>query len=412
MYRVAFFMYFCTTNKRIMKRQRIQQALLQRKTVEGVIFIVVFFAGFTYVGNIMGLSNMLNTIMNTAHDLLLQTVFYLMGVVVLSGALSKLFHEFGVVRILEFIFGRLMKPLFRLPGVAVLGAIMAFLSDNPAVLTLAQDKNFTRYFHKYQLLSFINYGTAFGMGLIVVVFMLGKGYAVEPVLGLLGAVVGCAVSTRLFQRMLLNMDSSYAEMMPDCEQQEQRTHEQHRADMIQAKESVFIRFLNALLDGGKSGVELGLAIIPGVIIISTAVFLLTFGPGEVGVYDGSPYQGIQLLPRLAGKINFIFDWLFGFKNAELVAFPITSLGAVGAALGQVPHFMAEGLLDGNAVAVFTAMGISWSGFFSTYSAIFDAIGYRQLTSKAIMVHLLCGLLAGVCSHLLYMLYAWVVSCFV
>lgn len=394
-----------------MNRKRIQQALLQRKTIEGVVFIVLFFAIFTYIGNIMGLSNMLNTIMNTAHDLLLQTVFYLMGVVVLSGALSKLFHEFGVVRILEFLFGPLMKPLFRLPGVAVLGAIMAFLSDNPAVLTLAQDRNFSRYFRKYQLLSFINYGTAFGMGLIVFVFMLGKGYAVEPLLGMLGAVGGCIISTRLFQHMLLGMDSTFNEMMPayEGESNEIRTHEQHRADMIQAKESVFIRFLNALLDGGKSGVELGLAIIPGVIIISTAVFLLTFGAGESGVYDGSPYQGIQLLPRLAGKINFIFEWLFGFKNAELVAFPITSLGAVGAALGQVPRFMAEGLLDGNAVAVFTAMGISWSGFFSTYSAIFDAIGYRQLTSKAILVHLLCGLLAGVFAHLIYMLYAWLVD---
>lgn len=394
-----------------MNRKRIQQALLQRKTVEGVVFIVLFFAVFTYIGNRMGLSNMLNTIMNTAHDLLLQTVFYLMGVVVLSGALSKLFHEFGVVRILEFLFGPLMKPLFRLPGVAVLGAIMAFLSDNPAVLTLAQDRNFSRYFRKYQLLSFINFGTAFGMGLIVVVFMLGKGYAVEPLLGMVGAVVGCVISTRLFQKMLLKMDGGYNEMMPINEEAlaEQRTHEQHRADMIQAKESVFIRFLNALLDGGKSGVELGLAIIPGVIIISTAVFLLTFGPGEGGIYDGSSYQGIQLLPRMAGKINFIFDWLFGFKNAELVAFPITSLGAVGAALGQVPRFMAEGLLDGNAVAVFTAMGISWSGFFSTYSAIFDAIGYRQLTSKAIVVHLLCGLLAGVFAHLIYMLYAYVLG---
>lgn len=384
-----------------------QQALLQRQTVEGVVFILLFFTVFTYIGHIMGLSNMLNTIMNTAHDLLLQTVFYLMGVVVLSGALSKLFTEFGVVRILQFLFGPLMRPLFRLPGVAVLGSIMAFLSDNPAVLTLARDPNYNKYFRKYELLSFVNYGTAFGMGLIVFMFMLGKGYAAEPFIGLLGALGGCVVSTRLFQYMILRDDPAYGDMMPRPEQPAvpAANHESRRTRMIQARESIFIRFLNALLDGGKSGVELGLAIIPGVIIISTAVFLLTFGPGEGGVYDGSAYQGIQLLPRMAGKINFIFDWLFGFKNAELVAFPITSLGAVGAALGQVPRFIAEGLLDGNAVAVFTAMGISWSGFFSTYSAIFDAIGYRQLTSKAITVHLLCGLLAGVFAHLLHLLYA-------
>ena len=175
--------------------------------------------------------------------------------------------------------------------------------------------------------------------------------------------------------------------------------------MLQAKESTFIRFLNALLDGGKNGVELGLAIIPGVIIISTAVFILTFGPGPSGVYDGSPYQGIALLPDLAGRINFIFDWLFGFKHPELVAFPITSLGTVGAALGQVPLFISQGFLDGNTVTVFTAMGISWSGFLSTYSAIFDAIGYRQLTSQAMLIHLVSGLVAGVFAHWLYLLYA-------
>lgn len=390
-----------------MNRKRLKEALLQRKTAEGFIFIIVFLGVFTYIGHIMGVSNMLNTIMNTAHDLLLQTVFYLMGVVVLSGALSRLFIEFGVVRIMEFLFGRLMKPLFGLPGVAVLGAIMPFLSDNPAVLTLAKDRKFSSYFKKYQFVSFINFGTAFGMGLIVLVFMLGKGFAVEPLLGVMGAILGCIISTRLFQRILIKKDPSFLEKMPPYidENQVLRTHEEQRARVLQAKESTFIRFLNALLDGGKNGVELGLAIIPGVIIISTAVFILTFGPGPSGVYDGSPYQGIALLPDLAGRINFVFDWLFGFKHPELVAFPITSLGTVGAALGQVPLFITQGFLDGNAVAVFTAMGISWSGFLSTYSAIFDAIGYRQLTSKAMGVHLLSGLIAGVFAHWIYLLYA-------
>lgn len=390
-----------------MNRKRLKEALLQRKTAEGFIFIIVFLGVFTYIGHIMGVSNMLNTIMNTAHDLLLQTVFYLMGVVVLSGALSRLFIEFGVVRIMEFLFGRLMKPLFGLPGVAVLGAIMPFLSDNPAVLTLAKDRKFSSYFKKYQFVSFINFGTAFGMGLIVLVFMLGKGFAVEPLLGVMGAILGCIISTRLFQRILIKKDPSFLEKMPPYidENQVSRTHEEQRARVLQAKESTFIRFLNALLDGGKNGVELGLAIIPGVIIISTAVFILTFGPGPSGVYDGSPYQGIALLPDLAGRINFVFDWLFGFKHPELVAFPITSLGTVGAALGQVPLFITQGFLDGNAVAVFTAMGISWSGFLSTYSAIFDAIGYRQLTSKAMGVHLLSGLIAGVFAHWIYLLYA-------
>ncbi len=393
----------------MISRQRLKEVTFQRKTIEGICFILVFFAVFGYVSNRMGLSNMLNTIMNTAHDLLLNTVFYLMGVVVLSGALSKLLNEFGVVRILQFLFGGLMKPLVRLPGISVLGALMSFLSDNPAVLTLAQDASFSRFFKKYQLISFINFGTAFGMGLIVVMFMLGKGFAVEPLIGLAGATFASCITTVGMQRYLLHVDPSLNQMMPDplsC--MEPRTHEEAAQQLREHKESIFIRFLNAILDGGKTGVDLGLAIIPGVIIISTAVFLFTFGAGETG-YTGEAYQGVEILPRLAGKVDWLFDWLFGFKDPELMAFPITSLGAVGAALGQIPRFLEEGLLEGsngaNAIAVFTAMGISWSGFFSTYSAIFDAMGWRKWTSPAMLIHLVCGLLAGVLAHWLYVAFS-------
>lgn len=393
--------------------KKLKRAVMQRQTVEGVCFLLLFGTLFTYIGDRMGVGNMLNTIMNTAHDLLLNTVFYLMGVVVLSGAVSKLFQEFGVVRILQFVFGPMMKPLFRLPGVAVLGALMAFLSDNPTVLTLAQDGNFSRFFRRYQLISFINYGTAFGMGLVVVVFMLGKGYALEPMLGLVAAALASIVTTLLFQRLLLHADPSLSEMMPDPTLTEpRRTHEKKLEQLKQHNESIFIRFLNAILDGGKSGVQLGLSIIPGVIIISTAVFVLTFGAGADGIYTGDAYQGVEILPRLAGKVGFIFDWLFGIKSPELMAFPVTSLGAVGAALGQLPRFMEEGLMNGvdgqNAVVVFTAMGISWSGFLSVYSAIFDAMGWRQWTSKAMLVHLLCGILAGVFAHWIFMLYLYII----
>ena len=130
--------------------------------------------------------------------------------------------------------------------------------------------------------------------------------------------------------------------------------------------------------------------------------MLTFGAGENG-YDGSAYQGVALLPFLAGKIDFIFEWLFGFHNPELVAFPITSLGAVGAALGLVPKFQASGLLDGNAIAVFTAMGMCWSGFLSTHTAMLDSLGFRKLTSKAILSHTVGGLVAGIAAHWAYVL---------
>ena len=167
---------------------------------------------------------------------------------------------------------------------------------------------------------------------------------------------------------------------------------------------MFTRILNSLLDGGKTGVDVGLSIIPGVLIISTLVMLLTFGTGDNGVYDGAAYEGIEFLPWLFGKINFIFDWLFGFGDPALMAFPITSLGAVGAALSLVPEFAAQNIIDGNAIAVFTAIGMCWSGYLSTHTAMLDALGYRKLTSKAILAHTVGGLVAAISAHLLFTLY--------
>ena len=73
----------------------------KRSTIEAIIFLAVLIAVFWALGSRMGGGNMLKTMMNTAHDLLLNTVFYLMGITVLTGALSKLMAEFGVVNLLE-----------------------------------------------------------------------------------------------------------------------------------------------------------------------------------------------------------------------------------------------------------------------------------------------------------------------
>lgn len=368
---------------------------LTKRRIEAGVFLIVFFAFFGGMGHVMGVPNMMNTLMNTSHDLLLNTVFYLMGITVLTGALSKLFVEFGVVRLLEVLLRPLMKPLYNLPGVAALGGVMTFLSDNPAIISLSKDANFSHYFKKYQLISLTNFGTAFGMGLVVIVFMAGRGYASAALVGLIGSFAGSIVSTRLMQRSLLKH-------YPELNDEIKGGDEQQIS--FKSEGNTFLRVLNALLDGGKTGVDLGLAIIPGVLIISSVVMMLTFGAGENG-YDGSAYQGIGLLPLLAGKINFVFEWLFGFTNPELVAFPITSLGAVGAALGLIPKFQAAGLIDGNAIAVFTAMGMCWSGYLSTHTAMMDSLGYRKLTSNAIIAHTFGGLVAGITAHWAYVLFA-------
>ena len=174
-----------------------------KKYLGGIICLVIVIGIFGGIGSVMGLPNMLNTIMKTAHDLLLNTVFYLMAICVITGALGRIFVEFGVVGLLERILRPLMKPLFNLPGVASLGAVMTFLSDNPAIISLAKDKRFSTYFRKYQFISLTNFGTAFGMGLLVIVFMVSQGFFVEPFIGLAGAVFGCITSTRLMQRFIV-----------------------------------------------------------------------------------------------------------------------------------------------------------------------------------------------------------------
>ena len=369
---------------------------------DGIPCLVIVFGLFTFIGMQMGVPQMLNTIMKTAHDLLLITCFYLMAICVITGAFGKIFVEFGVVKLLERLLRPLMRPLFNLPGVASLGAVMTFLSDNPAIISLSQDKRFSSYFKKYLYISLPNFGTAFGMGLLVIVFMVGQGFYAEPFIGLFGAFAGCIVSTRLMQRFVVKAYPQYLE--ENAIEGSPKFAATDDEEVVEEK-SMFIRILNSLLDGGRTGVDVGMAIIPGVLRISTLVMILTFGSGADGVYNGEAYEGIELLPFLASKINFVFEWLFGFQDPHLVAFPITALGAVGAALGLVPSFVAEGWADGNAIAVFTAIGMCWSGYLSTHTAMLDSLGYRELTSKAILAHTIGGLVAAIVAHWIFMLYS-------
>lgn len=369
---------------------------LELRRIEAGIFLLIFFGFFGLLGSRMGTANLLNTIMNTAWDLLMNTVFFIMGITVLSGAFGRLLIEFGVVRLLEVLLAPLMRPLFNLPGVASLAALMTFFSDNPAVIGLANDRNFSRYFKKYELISLTNFGTAFGMGLIVLTFMSGLGHFGPAMIGLAGAVIGAIVSTRLMQRFIKPILPADAD-------------EEHEGDAekisFKSKGGVFMRFLNSILDGGKSGVELGLAIIPGVLIISTMVMILTFGPKDAAVgYQGLAYEGVPVLPTIAGWFDWLFSFLFGFQSPELIAFPITSLGAVGAALSLVKVFSTEGLITGNEIAVFTAMGMCWSGFLSTHTAMLDSLKFRNLTSKALLSHTIGGLAAGVAAHYIFVLF--------
>ncbi len=373
---------------------------------ESFVFMGLFLAFFSVLGAKMGVVNMMNTLMNTAYELLLGTVFNIMAIAVLAGAISALLTEFGIVAIINMILSPLMKPLYGLPGASVIGIIATYLSDNPAILTLADDQGFRRYFKKYQLPALTNIGTAFGMGLIITTFMMGipspsgENFVKAALIGNLGAVVGSIVSVRI---MLYFSAKAYGtEEFCEVDDSQQNVRMDYR---VVRPGGVGSRFMSAMLEGGKSGVSMGFAIIPGVLIICSIVMMLTNGPSADGSYTGAAYEGIGFLPVVGKKIEMFLRPLFGFTSPQAVAIPITALGAAGAAIGLVPKMVAEGIATGNDIAVFTAMCMCWSGYLSTHVAMMDSLKCPHLTSKAIFSHTIGGLCAGVAAHWLYVLFS-------
>ena len=369
---------------------------------EVFVFLVIFLGFFTYLGSQMGVANMLNTLMNTAYKLLMETVLYIMAIAVLAGAISALFSEFGVIALLNKLLSPVVEFLYGLPGASAVGIFTTYLSDNPAILTLADDNNFRRYFKKYQLPALTNIGTAFGMGLIITTFMLGLGrnFGLAVLVGNLGAVIGSIVSTRL---MLRQTKKIYGTEAP-CELNgsDEDTIDIHHFRKVR-EESTARRLMDAMLEGGKTGVDMGLSVIPGVLIICTLVLMLTNGMPDGG-YSGGAYEGVAVLPWLGQKLSFIIQPLFGFTSPEAISVPITALGAAGAAIGIAERLVMLRLAGPHDIAVFTAMCMCWSGYLSTHVAMMDALKSSHLTGKAIACHTVGGLCAGISANLLYQLF--------
>ena len=369
-------------------------------SIEPLIFLVLFFSLFIYMGRIMGGTNMFKTMMLTAYDLLINVCLYLMAVAVIAGGISAIFSEFGVIALVNKAVSFFMKPIYDLPGASSLGMLNCFMSDNPAILTLAFDDNFRKYFKKYQMPALTNLGTSFGMGLITVTSVMAlpiDGALKGALVGFVGAIIGSIISVRL---MIMRTKAYYGttEMV-----------ETKRADEIPIgyrkirEGSAGARFITAFLDGGKVGVDMGLAIIPGVCLICSIVLLLTNGPGEGGVYTGAANEGIALLPLLGEKISFIINPLFGFSSPDAIAVPITALGSAGAAIGMVTDMANKGIVNGNDIAVFTSICMCWSGYLSTHIAMMDALDTKEMTGNAIFCHTIGGIGAGVASHLIWLL---------
>ncbi|MGI6157258.1 MAG: nucleoside recognition domain-containing protein [Saccharofermentanales bacterium] len=371
---------------------------------ENLIALAIIVVVFALLGSEMGGATLVRSMFAIAYDLLMNTVFYIMAVAVLAGAFAGVLTEFGVVALVHRILSPLMWPVYRLPGAAAIGIVTTFLSDNPAILTLCDDKRFRSFFKKYQLPALTNLGTSFGMGLIVIVFVLGLdarpgdpvGLAVAC--GVVGAVIGSIVSTRIMIRHTRKRFGTQEESVetraetPDVSLFEYREVRQG---------GVGRRLMDALLEGGASGVKVGLSIIPGVLVICTLVILLTNGPDAA-------HPGVGVLPWIGEKLEFILVPIFGFSSPDAIAVPLTSLGSAGAAMGLLPELYSTGRIHANDLAVFIAMCMCWSGYLSTHVAMMDALDFRELSGRAITAHTVGGLAAGIAAHGLFRLLSLIV----
>ncbi len=367
---------------------------MNRKKLEAISFIIIFTVILTIFINIMGISNFFSTLTNTAYYLLMNVVWFILAIAVITSAFAGLLSEFHVVDLLNKLLSPIMKVIYKLPGAASLGIITTYLSDNPAIISLAHDKKFRSKFTKKQLPVLCNLGTAFGMGLIVstTIIAIDDSLLLPVIIGNICAVIGSIVSSRIMLKLVEKVD--YDIEIEEVNETEDDT----------VKSNIFERAINAMLDGGKNGVKIGMQIIPGVLVISTAVMLLTFGPNtETGIYTGGAQEGVALIPKIAEYIDFIIQPLFGFSSNEAIAFPFTALGSTGAALGLIPPFLEQNLISANDIAVFCAIGMVWSGYLSTHISMMDSLGVRILTNKAILAHTIGGIAAGICANYLYLL---------
>ncbi len=360
---------------------------------EAVVFLLIFCGIFGTLAHIMGPVHFIHTLMATAYRLLMDTVFDLMAILVLTGALSALLVEFGVAALLNRLMAPVMKPLFRMPGASAMGPVTTYLSDNPAVMTLAEDPKFRSCFQPEQLAALSNLSTSFGMGLVVSAFMLAlkPGMSLAVLAGNLGAVVGAVCATRLMLRSLRKHPTHLHAAVSDAPPAQEAAPKGHLGE----------RILSALLRGGRNGVDMGLSMIPGVLIICSLVMLLTGTPGPDGSYTGAAFEGVPLLLWLGQKLSGILCPLFGFSSPQVLAVPVTAMGSAGAAISLVPQLLEQGLAGGADVAVITAMCMCFSGYLSTQSTVMTRIGLSHLAGRAMAFQTIGGITAGIAAHLLY-----------
>ncbi len=369
-------------------------------TRETYVVLSIFILIFVVFSIEMGVAHFLSTLIQTGYYLLINVAFWIMGVAVLTGAMAGVFSEFGIIALFNKLLRPLIRFIYRLPGVAGIGALSAYLSDNPAVISLYKEREFRKQFKDYQIPVLCNLGTSFGMGLVIAITFMSLGQKYEgnfflaTGVGVFAAIIGSIVSVRLLTYYAMK----HYHIHEDDEPIKKATGDGLLREVREG--NAVNRLLESALDGGKNGVDIGIQIIPGILIISTFIIIITNQP-PVGGYTGAALEGVGYLPAIGKHLMFIFKPLFGFDSPEAIAFPLTSLGSAGAAIGFVDEFFLQGYIDVKDIAVFTAIGTTWSGYLSTHVGMMDALKSRALTTKAILAHTLGGLVSGVVANYIF-----------
>lgn len=379
------------------ERKQVPEGYKNKISPETYVCLGLIILIFGFLSYKLGAVTLMQTIMQLSFDLLINTCFFLMAICVITGGLAAVLAEFGIIDLFNVILSPLMQPLYHLPGAAGLGVVTTFFSDNPAILSLSSNASFRSNFKRYQLPALCNLGTSFGMGMIVITYMAAlevKNIGSAVLAGFLGAFVGSIISTRLMLRATQKFYGERAQdSLVDPDFQESGLHKLRKV----RSGSAFQRVMDALLEGGKTGVEIGLSIIPGVVIICTLVILFTNGPED-------KFPGVAVIPWLGEKLNFTLQPLFGFTSPQALSVPLTALGSAGASLALVPVLLGKSLIAANDIAVFTAICMCWSGYLSTHIAMMDSLKARELASKAILSHTMGGLGAGIAANFLFRLF--------
>ena len=127
-------------DKTKLKIKKKKEATVVKKAIslETFVFLAVFFLIFGLMARKMGTPLMFKTMMATAHDLLLNTVFFIMAMAVIAGAISALLSEFGAIALINKIFAPIYETCLGYAWCSGDGGNRDLFNINPRNYTFCQ----------------------------------------------------------------------------------------------------------------------------------------------------------------------------------------------------------------------------------------------------------------------------------